>query len=115
MRQSNYCSIVQFEDGGIKESKLQYLGVHDAVSSLKGKPILNLCEELRCYIMKKMANHKRKLCRYNGKLAPVQQQKHHDIIMPASTGWDALWSGDNVFHATMSLLQFLCIEMVVTH
>ncbi|MED6133992.1 hypothetical protein PIB30_033298 [Stylosanthes scabra] len=36
-----------------------------------------------------MANHKRKLCKYTGRLAPVQQQKLHDIIMPTSAGWDA--------------------------
>ncbi|MED6130207.1 hypothetical protein PIB30_115765, partial [Stylosanthes scabra] len=42
-----------------------------------------------------MANHKRKLCNFPGKLAPVQQQRLHDKIIPASAGWNALWSGDN--------------------
>ncbi|XP_020969959.1 uncharacterized protein LOC110268300 [Arachis ipaensis] len=59
------------------------------------KPILTLCEELRCYIMQKMANHKRKLAKYNGKLAPVQQIKLEQIVMPESIKWNAVWNGDN--------------------
>ncbi|MED6142723.1 hypothetical protein PIB30_000288 [Stylosanthes scabra] len=42
-----------------------------------------------------MVNHKRKLCKFSGRLTPVAQQRLHNIIMPASVGWDAQWSADN--------------------
>ncbi|XP_015960341.1 uncharacterized protein LOC107484239 [Arachis duranensis] len=41
----------------------------------RGKPILTMCEDLRCYLMRKMATHKKKLESYSGQLAPVQQKK----------------------------------------
>ncbi|XP_016167221.1 uncharacterized protein LOC107609716 [Arachis ipaensis] len=59
------------------------------------KPILTMCEEIRCTIIKKMAKHKRILGRCIGKLAPMQQWRLDRHIKPQSHKWNAQWSGDN--------------------
>ncbi|KAL4307676.1 uncharacterized protein [Arachis hypogaea] len=58
------------------------------------KPILTMCEGLRCYIMRKMATHKKKLEAHIEPLAPVQHKKLDKFIKPKSHKWRAIWAGD---------------------
>ncbi|XP_057760100.1 uncharacterized protein LOC130980435 [Arachis stenosperma] len=59
------------------------------------KPILTRLEEIRCTIIKKMANHKWILSSYTEKLAPAQQKRVDKFIKPGCHKWIAQWSGDN--------------------
>ncbi|XP_016185103.1 uncharacterized protein LOC107626718 [Arachis ipaensis] len=59
------------------------------------KPILSMCEDLRYYIMRKRAMHKKRLEHHPGMLAPVQQKKLDQFIKPKSTKWRATWAGDS--------------------
>ncbi|KAL4344259.1 hypothetical protein AHAS_Ahas11G0160500 [Arachis hypogaea] len=61
----------------------------------RGKPILTMCEDLRCYLMRKMATHKKKLESHSGHLAPVQQKKMDKFVKPKANKWRAIWAGDN--------------------
>ena len=45
------------------------------IVNYRSKPILTMCEEVRCYIMRKMVRHKIVLGTYTGKVAPVQQKR----------------------------------------
>ncbi|KAL4294821.1 hypothetical protein AHAS_Ahas18G0266400 [Arachis hypogaea] len=58
------------------------------------KPILTMCEEIRCYLMRQMVNHKRVLENHSGRLAPVQE-KRMEKLLNLSTKWTAEWVGDN--------------------
>ncbi|KAL4396924.1 hypothetical protein AHAS_Ahas01G0140500 [Arachis hypogaea] len=64
------------------------------IVNYRSKPILTMCEEIRCYLMRRMVNHKRVLENHPGKLAPVLQ-KRMDILVTPSTKWTAEWVGDN--------------------
>ncbi|XP_072084358.1 uncharacterized protein [Arachis hypogaea] len=59
------------------------------------KPILTMCEGLWCYIMRKMAMHKKKLEAHVGPLALVQHKKLDQFIKPKSHKWKAIWAGDS--------------------
>ena len=59
----------------------------------RNKPILTICEELRCYIMRKHASHKKALESYTEKLAYVQQQRLEREKLE-SNKWTPQWSGD---------------------
>ncbi|XP_029147052.1 uncharacterized protein [Arachis hypogaea] len=59
------------------------------------KSILTMCEGLQCYIMRKMATHKKKLEAHIGPLAPVQHKKLDQFIKPKSYKWRAIWAGDS--------------------
>ncbi|XP_025702903.1 uncharacterized protein [Arachis hypogaea] len=59
------------------------------------KPILSMCEGLQCYIMRKMATHKKKLEAHIRPLAPVQHKKLDQFIKPKSHKWRAIWAGDS--------------------
>lgn len=59
----------------------------------RGKPILTLLEEVRCYIMRTVANNKMKLRGHQGMLPPLQQSRlEHQ--KEASNGWTPVWCGD---------------------
>ncbi|XP_057734851.1 uncharacterized protein LOC130950367 [Arachis stenosperma] len=58
------------------------------------KPVLTMCEEIRCYLMRRMTNHIRLLEHHSGKLAPVQEKRLQRLIKPSSR-WIAEWVGDN--------------------
>ncbi|XP_072078144.1 uncharacterized protein [Arachis hypogaea] len=58
------------------------------------KPILTMCEEIRCYLMRRIVNHKRILENHSGRLAPVQE-KRLEKLLNLSTKWTAEWVGDN--------------------
>ncbi|XP_016207161.1 uncharacterized protein LOC107647607 [Arachis ipaensis] len=59
------------------------------------KPILIMCEDLRCYLMRKIATHKKKLENHSGHLAPVQQKKLDEFVKPKANKSRAIWAGDN--------------------
>ena len=68
----------------------------------RNKPILTMLEELRCYVMRKQAAHKKALQANIGKLAPVQQQRLEKEKLE-SNKWTPQWSGDergNVFEVS---------------
>ncbi|KAL4329737.1 hypothetical protein AHAS_Ahas13G0330000 [Arachis hypogaea] len=52
----------------------------------RAKPVLTMCKKLRCYIMRRMTNHKILLGRYKGKIAAVQQKKL-EMLKKASDKW----------------------------
>ncbi|XP_016186019.1 uncharacterized protein LOC107627713 [Arachis ipaensis] len=64
------------------------------INHYRGKPILTMLEEIHCYLMRRMATHKKVLSTYTGVLAPVQQRKMEDI-MKDTKFWTAQWTGDN--------------------
>ncbi|KAL4380901.1 hypothetical protein AHAS_Ahas04G0079800 [Arachis hypogaea] len=69
------------------------------------KPILTMLEELICYIMRRMAQHKKALSMYTSVVAPVQQ-KRMEVIMKDTKHWTAQWTGDDtrqVFEVQMHM------------
>ncbi|XP_029143991.1 uncharacterized protein [Arachis hypogaea] len=60
----------------------------------RGKPILTMLEELKCYIMRRMAQHKKALSMYTSIVAPVQQ-KRMEAIMKDTKHWTSQWTGHN--------------------
>ncbi|XP_061364293.1 uncharacterized protein LOC133307755 [Gastrolobium bilobum] len=66
------------------------------IVNYRDKPIMTLCEELRCYIMRRMAAHKRILqTTFRGKIAPAQQ-KRLDQLKVTSNSWTPTWTGNLV-------------------
>ena len=68
----------------------------------RNKPILTMLEELRCYIMRKQAAHKKVLQANTGKLSPVQQHRLEKEKLE-SNKQTPQWSGDefgNVFEVS---------------
>ncbi|XP_061372337.1 uncharacterized protein LOC133314825 [Gastrolobium bilobum] len=59
----------------------------------RSKPIISLYEELRCYIMRRMAAHQRILGTVRGKIAPAQQKKL-DQLKVLSNSWTPTWTGN---------------------
>ncbi|XP_072073963.1 uncharacterized protein [Arachis hypogaea] len=57
-------------------------------------PILTMCEELRCYLMRRMVQHKRLIECHHGKLVPIQEKRLKRLVKP-SNKWIAEWIGDN--------------------
>ncbi|XP_016168257.1 uncharacterized protein LOC107610767 [Arachis ipaensis] len=57
-------------------------------------PIFTICEEVRCYLMRCMVQHKRLIDCHHGKLAPVQEKRLKRLVKP-SNKWIAEWIGDN--------------------
>ncbi|XP_020967348.1 uncharacterized protein LOC110266726 [Arachis ipaensis] len=45
------------------------------VKKMRGKPIITMLEEVRCYVMRIMARNKKALVGYSGRLAPTQQSR----------------------------------------
>ena len=45
------------------------------ILNYRSKPILALCEELRCYIMRKMVGYKTVLSTYFRRITPIQEKK----------------------------------------
>ena len=64
------------------------------IVNYRSKPILTMCEQVRCYIMRKMVRHKIVLGTYIGKVAPVQQ-KRLDKQKLQSNHWHSVWTGDD--------------------
>jgi hypothetical protein len=59
----------------------------------RGKPILTMLEEIRCYIMRTMANNKMKLRYHEGALPPMQKSKLEKEKRECNR-WLAHWTGD---------------------
>ncbi|XP_057731387.1 uncharacterized protein LOC130946606 [Arachis stenosperma] len=65
------------------------------IVNYRTKPILTMCEELRCYIMRRMTKYKMVLETYIGtELAPTQQKRLDDIIKDVRY-WFSVWVGDD--------------------
>jgi len=60
----------------------------------RGKPILTLAEDVRCYVMRKLSHNKMKLDGRAGPLCPWQQSRLEKEKL-ASHNWTPVWSGDN--------------------
>ncbi|XP_015941360.1 uncharacterized protein LOC107466865 [Arachis duranensis] len=63
------------------------------IVNYRSRPILTMCEEIRCYLMRRMVKHKQLLQNVSEKLAPVQQKRLDRLIRP-SNKWVAEWTGD---------------------
>ncbi|KAI9080226.1 hypothetical protein K1719_037620 [Acacia pycnantha] len=61
------------------------------IRNYRAKPILSMCEELRCYIMRRMAAHKRVLGTVTGKIAPAQQKRLEKLKI-ANNVWTPTWT-----------------------
>ncbi|XP_061353582.1 uncharacterized protein LOC133298332 [Gastrolobium bilobum] len=59
----------------------------------RSKSIITLLEELRCYIMRRMAAHQRVLGTVRGKIASAQQLKL-DQLKVLSNSWTPTWTGN---------------------
>ncbi|KAI9124458.1 hypothetical protein K1719_004380 [Acacia pycnantha] len=70
-------------------------GVELQDSYLPAKPILSMCEELRCYIMRRMAKTQAGFRNSEGKIAPAQQKRLENIKI-ASNVWTPTWTGNLV-------------------
>ncbi|KAI9120808.1 hypothetical protein K1719_007841 [Acacia pycnantha] len=65
------------------------------IRNYRSKPILSMYEELRSYIMRRMAAHKRVLGTVMGKITPAQQ-KRLDKLKIGSNVWTPTWTGNLV-------------------
>ncbi|XP_019460087.1 PREDICTED: uncharacterized protein LOC109359847 [Lupinus angustifolius] len=59
----------------------------------RDKPILTMLEKLRCYVMRRMRQHKLTMRNWKGKLLPVQQRRLEKIKVE-SCRWTLTWTGD---------------------
>ncbi|XP_016188832.1 uncharacterized protein LOC107630251 isoform X1 [Arachis ipaensis] len=64
------------------------------VKKMKGKPIITMLEEVRCYVMRIMARNKKALVGYSGRLAPTQQSRL-EREKRESNKWRPLPTGDD--------------------
>ncbi|XP_072074904.1 uncharacterized protein [Arachis hypogaea] len=65
------------------------------IVNYRSKPILTMCEELRCYIMRRMTKYKQVLETYIGTEIAPTQQKRFDDIMKDVRYWQPVWVGDD--------------------
>lgn len=59
----------------------------------RGKPIITMLEEVRCYIMRTISNNKLKLASRGGILCPIQQSRLEKEKIE-SNKWTPTWAGD---------------------
>ncbi|XP_072090669.1 uncharacterized protein [Arachis hypogaea] len=64
------------------------------VKKMRGKSIITMLEEVRCYVIRIMARNKKALVRYNGRLAPTQQSRL-EREKRESNKWRPLPTGDD--------------------
>jgi hypothetical protein len=74
-------------------------GFNSSILKYRGKPILTMAEEIRCYIMRTMNTNRLKLANRTGILCPMQQSRleKHKIN---SNIWTPMWSGDGRFQVS---------------
>ncbi|XP_072086128.1 uncharacterized protein [Arachis hypogaea] len=65
------------------------------IVNYRSKPILTMCEELRCYIMRRMTKYKQVLETHMGTQVAPTQQKRLDDIMKGVRYWHPIWVGDD--------------------
>lgn len=63
------------------------------ILNYRGKPILTMAEEVRCYVMRTMSANKLKLAGRLGPLCPMQQSRLEKEKLE-SNKWTPVWSGD---------------------
>jgi len=64
------------------------------VKKMRGKPIITMLEEVRCYVMRIMARNKKALVGYSGRLTPTQQSRL-EREKRESNKWRLLPTGDD--------------------
>ena len=62
----------------------------------KGKPIITMAEEIRCYVMRKMNDNRYTMARYQGPICPRAQDRL-EIAKKDSKLWTPQWVGDPEF------------------
>ncbi|XP_072094105.1 uncharacterized protein [Arachis hypogaea] len=65
------------------------------IVNYRSKPILTICEELRCYIMRRMIKYKQVLETHIGTQVAPAKQKRLDDIMKGVRYWHPVWVGDD--------------------
>ncbi|QHN99670.1 uncharacterized protein DS421_13g399850 [Arachis hypogaea] len=68
---------------------------NEKIVNYRSKLILTMCEELRCYIMRRMTKYKQVLETYVGTEVAPTQQKRLDDIMKDVRYWQPVWVGDD--------------------
>ncbi|XP_072078183.1 uncharacterized protein [Arachis hypogaea] len=79
------------------------------VKKMKGKPIITMLEEVRCYVMRIMARNKKALVGYSGRLAPTQQSRL-EREKRESNKWRPLPTGDDA----ENVYEVQCLSMKVS-
>ncbi|XP_072057959.1 uncharacterized protein [Arachis hypogaea] len=117
MNEDAWAYLAKLDPGCWTKSKFSYYPKLDNITNnmtevwnakivhYREKPILTMLEELRCYIMRRMAQHKKALSMYTGVVAPVQQ-KRMEAIKKETKHWTAQWTGDDarqVFEVQMHM------------
>ncbi|XP_057730652.1 uncharacterized protein LOC130945987 [Arachis stenosperma] len=69
-------------------------GFNSKVKKMRGKSIITMLEEVRCYVMRIIARNKKALIGYNGRLTPTQQSRL-EREKRESNKWRPLPTGDN--------------------
>ncbi|KAK2412396.1 hypothetical protein QL285_047593 [Trifolium repens] len=74
-------------------------GFNSSILKYRGKPILTMAEEIRCYIMRTMSTNRLKLANRTGILCPMQQSRLEKLKIKSNL-WTPLWSGDGRFQVS---------------
>ncbi|KAK2356811.1 hypothetical protein QL285_094135 [Trifolium repens] len=74
-------------------------GFNSSILKYRGKPILTMAEEIRCYIMRTMSTNRLKLANRTGILCPMQQSRLKKLKIKSNL-WTPLWSGDGRFQVS---------------
>ncbi|KAK2437560.1 hypothetical protein QL285_022434 [Trifolium repens] len=74
-------------------------GFNSSILKYRGKPILTMAEEIRCYIMRTMSTNRLKLANRTGIRCPMQQSRLEKLKIKSNL-WTPLWSGDGRFQVS---------------
>ncbi|XP_020975322.1 uncharacterized protein LOC110270394 [Arachis ipaensis] len=80
----------------------------------RDKPILTMFEWIRCYLMTRFAEKKKKAERYEGSALP-KPKKRLDIIVVRAMEWQAKWAGDlkfEVHHKNMMIMERFVVNLM---
>ncbi|XP_015970679.1 uncharacterized protein LOC107494166 [Arachis duranensis] len=81
----------------------------------RDKPILTMFEWIRCYLMTRFVEKKKKAERYEGTLLP-KPKKRLDIIAVRAMEWQAKWAGDlkfEVHHKNRMIMERFVVDLMV--
>ncbi|RYR54169.1 hypothetical protein Ahy_A06g029424 isoform A [Arachis hypogaea] len=80
----------------------------------RDKPILTMFEWIRCYLMTRFAEKKKKAERYEGSVLP-KPKKRLDIIAVRAVEWQVKWAGDlkfEVHHKNMMIMERFVVNLM---
>lgn len=66
------------------------------ILELRDKPIINLMEGIKVYLMQRIVSQMEKMLRYNGPICPKIQEIYEKIKREAG-GWTPEWCGDDQY------------------